>query len=58
MKGSVGVRLRETELKTPGRTRCEFCVELKGSIEVRQSVEVKGNMKTMDSIEVEESNEN
>ena len=41
VKGSVGVRLRETDLKKHGHTRCDLCVEVKESIEVRESVETK-----------------
>ena len=46
VKGSVGVRLRETDLKKHGHTRCELCVAVKGSIEVRQSIEVKESIET------------
>ena len=48
MKGSVGVRLRETDFKTHGHTRCELCVAVKESIEVRQRIEVKESIETLE----------
>ena len=41
VKKSVEVRLRETDLKKHGRTRCDLCVGVKGSVEVKECVEVK-----------------
>ena len=43
------MRLKETNLKKLRHTRCDRCVEVKGSMKPKSSVEVK------ESIEVEES---
>ena len=41
---SIEVRLKETDLKKHGHTRCHLCVEVKGSVEVKRSVKVKGSV--------------
>ena len=51
MKGSVGVRLRETDLKKHGHTRCDLGVEVKGSVKLKSSIEVKQSIEVKESVE-------
>ena len=61
MKGSVKVKkcvevsLRKTDLKKHGHTRCDLCVEVEGSAELKENVKVKGRVNVKGSVKVKVS---
>ena len=48
---SIEVRLKETDLKTHGHTRCGLGVEVKGSVKLKSSIGVKYSIEVKESVE-------